>query len=136
MSIFDELDIKPEQIDKEATIGEPIESEVNGERVLDFPVSYFYKGEKTNFVLRVVPDKQISTVTDKTMGDNGLMETEILVYGMSREEIEAFFPPYSLKSPYPFTLKAIIRRSLPRLVPSWRTRPAIRYNRPHFCAPG
>lgn len=109
MSIFDELDIKPEQIDKEATIGEPIESIVNGERVLDFPVSYFYKGKQTNFELRVVPDKQISTVTDKKMGDDGLMETKILVYGMSREEIEAFFPPYSMKAPYPFTLKAIIR---------------------------
>jgi len=109
MSIYDELGIEPEQIDKEAKIGHPTETIVNGERVLDFPVSYFYKGKVKNFELRVVPDKQISTVTDKKPGDDDLMETEILALGMTHNEILDFFPPYNAKSPYPFTLKAIIR---------------------------
>lgn len=113
MSIFEELGINPEQIDRGSIIGNPAYSEVNGIETLGIPVAYEYKGKTKKFVLTVIPGKQISTVMDKTWDEaRGKMDTEIVTYGMERDEVEKFFPPVSATSPYTFNLVGIVRSIL------------------------
>lgn len=86
---------------------------------------YDRKSESTSVLS--FPEKSITTITRSTPGDDGVLETEVVVQGMTKDEIEAYFPPQpsERKKGATYNLTLLIQSLVYEAYRKNETRPAV-----------